>query len=266
MRIQTNHQLILDKLLTYLTEPPILAYPDFDLPFILHTDASGAKLGCGLFQIQDGSIRVIGYGSRTLTGSEEKYHSSRLEFLALKWAICDHFKDYLFYSPHFEVYTDFKPLTYIKTSCKVNAIGQRWVNELASYNFSIPYKPGAQNHVANTLSRFPIHKDSCISEYSELCEAGEIKSILDAAVNQQNNNESWIPTVNVLSTSYNDIQAEILYKGGDATICSFIRDNIRKAQDQEGWIKKIKDVKEFQKIMTASDVAKESFQFKRLWN
>ena len=70
----------------------------------------------------------------------------------------------------------------------------------------------------------------------------------------------------MLSTSYNDIQAEILYKGGDATICSFIRDNIRKAQDQEGWIKKIKDVKEFQKIMTASDVAKESFQFKRLWN
>ena len=120
-----DHQLILDKLLTYLTEPPILAYPDFDLPFILHTDASSTGLGCGLFQIQHGSIRVIGYGSRTLTGSEEKYHSSKLEFLALKWAICDHFKDYLFYSPHFEVYTDFNPLTYIKTSCKLNATGQR---------------------------------------------------------------------------------------------------------------------------------------------
>ena len=133
------------------------------------------------------------------------------------------------------------------------------MNESASYNFSIHYKPGAQNHVADTLSRFPIHKDSCISEYSELCEAVGIKSILDAAVNQQNNNESWIPTVNVLSTSYNDIQAEILYKGGDATICSFTRDNIRKVQDQEDWIKKIKDVKEHQKNMTASDVAKESF-------
>ena len=95
-------------------------------------------------------------------------------------------------------------------------------------------------------------------------EAGEIKSILDAAVNQQNNNESWIPSVNVLSTSYNDIQAEILYKGGDATVCSFTRDNIRKAQDQEDWIKKIKDVKEFQNAMTAADIAKESFQFKRL--
>ena len=77
-----DHQLILDKILTYLTEPPILAYPDFDLPFIFHTDASGAGLRCGLFQIQDGSIKVDGYGSRTMTGSEEKYHSSKLEFLA----------------------------------------------------------------------------------------------------------------------------------------------------------------------------------------
>ena len=64
-------------------------------------------------------------------------------------------------------------------------------------------------------------------------DAEESNSILDAAVNQQHNNESWIPTVNVLSTSYNDIQAEILYNVGDAVVCSFSRDNIRKAQDQE---------------------------------
>ena len=42
-----------------------------------------------------------------------------------------------------EVFTDFNPLEYIKTSCKVNAKGQHWVNELASFNFSIHYKPGA---------------------------------------------------------------------------------------------------------------------------
>ena len=109
-----------------MTEPPTLAYPDFDLPFIIHTDASGAGMGCGLFQIQDGSIRVIGDGNRTLNGSEERYHSSKLEFLVLKWTICGHFKDCLFYSPYFEVYTDFKSLTYIKTSCKVKATSQRW--------------------------------------------------------------------------------------------------------------------------------------------
>ena len=77
----------MDKLLNCLTEPPILAYPDYSVPLILHTDASRAVLGCGLFQDQDGTLRVIGYGSRTLMGSEEKYHSSQIEFLALKWAI-----------------------------------------------------------------------------------------------------------------------------------------------------------------------------------
>ena len=96
-------------------------------------------------------------------------------------------------------------------------------------------------------------------------DAEEINSILDAAVNQQNNNESWIPTVDVLSTSYNDIQAEILYNVGDAVVCSFTRDNIGKAQDQEDWMKENKDVKDFQKKITTADVAKESYQFKRLW-
>ena len=119
------------------------------------------------------------------------------------------------------------------------------MNELASFNFSIYYKPVAQNYVADTVSGVPVHKDSYINKYSELWDAAEIKSILDAAVNQQNNNESWIPTVNVLSTSCIDIQAEILHKGGDAVVCSFTRGNIRKAQGQEDWIKKIKDMKEF---------------------
>ena len=106
------------------------------------------------------------------------------------------------------MYTDFNPLSHIQTSCKVNATSQGWVNKLASFNFFIHYKPGSQNHVANTLSRFPINKNNWIIEYSELYNAGEIKLILDAAVNQQENNESWIATVNVFSTSYNDIQSE----------------------------------------------------------
>ena len=74
----------MDKLLTCLTELAILAYPDYSTSFILHTDASSVRLGCGLFQEQNGTMRVIGCGSRALVGSEEKYHSSKLEFLALK--------------------------------------------------------------------------------------------------------------------------------------------------------------------------------------
>ena len=86
--------------------------------------------------------------------------------------------------------------------------------------------------------------------------------ILDAAVNQQANNESHIPTANVLSTSYNDIQVEMFYKGGGAAVCSFTRDNIRKNQDQGDWIKKLKMWKSSRKLWL--QILQKIFQFKRL--
>lgn len=122
-----------------LINPPILAYPDFDLPFILHTDASEDGLGAVLYQRQDNKLRVIGFGSRTLMPAERNYHlhSGKLEFLALKWAICDKFRDYLYYAPTFTVYTDNNPLTYILTTARLNAAGHRWVGELADFHFDI---------------------------------------------------------------------------------------------------------------------------------
>ena len=151
------HQRILDSLIEQLINPPIMAYPNYSDPFILHTDASEVGLGAVLYQRQNGSLRVIAYGSRTLSPAERNYylHSGKLEFLALKWAICDQFRDYLYYAPSFTVYTDNNPLTYVLTSAKLNATGLRWVNELADFNFTIKYRPGKANNDADTLSRIP---------------------------------------------------------------------------------------------------------------
>ena len=66
-------------------------------------------------------------------------HSEKLEFLALKWAITEHFRDYLYYAPSFVVYTDNKPLTYVTSSAKSNATGHRWVAEIADSNFTVKY-------------------------------------------------------------------------------------------------------------------------------
>ena len=49
---------------------PLLAYPDYNATFIVHTDASQDGLGAVLYQKQNGSTRVIAYASRTLTPSE----------------------------------------------------------------------------------------------------------------------------------------------------------------------------------------------------
>ena len=60
-----EHQSSLDNLLIYVTSPPILAFHDLQLPFILHKDASAKGLGCALYQIKENQLRVLGYGSRT---------------------------------------------------------------------------------------------------------------------------------------------------------------------------------------------------------
>ena len=79
---QAAFEIIIGKLIS----PPVLAYPDFSLPFTLHTDASGEGIGAALYQVQDGRPRVIAYGSRTLYDAERKYSAYHREFLALKWA------------------------------------------------------------------------------------------------------------------------------------------------------------------------------------
>ena len=75
---------------------PILVFPDFDKPFLLETDASKEGLGVVLSQKQsDGRYHPITFGSHSLTPLEKNYHSSKLEFLALKWNMTEHFKEYL---------------------------------------------------------------------------------------------------------------------------------------------------------------------------
>ena len=119
------HQERLEWLIGKLVQPEVLAYPDHEKPFVLHVDASQEGLGAVLYQQEDGKLRVVAYASRTLTPAEKNYHlhSGKLEFLALKWAICDRFRDYLYYAPEFTVYTDNNPLTYVLTTAKLNATG-----------------------------------------------------------------------------------------------------------------------------------------------
>ncbi|KAK3704230.1 hypothetical protein QZH41_007846 [Actinostola sp. cb2023] len=70
----SEHRKALESLLSSITSPPLLAYPDYESSFIVHTDASQSGLGAVLYQKQQGNIRVIAYASRTLTPAERNYH------------------------------------------------------------------------------------------------------------------------------------------------------------------------------------------------
>ena len=147
-----EEQLAVQELVRHLCNPPIMAYPDFSKTFIFHTDACKDGLGAVLYQNEDGVMRVIAYASRALSQAEKWYylHEGKLEFLALKWAVTDHFRQ------KFTVYTEKNPLIYILPSTKLNATGLRWVNELADFHFDIRYRPGKASADADTLSRMPI--------------------------------------------------------------------------------------------------------------
>ena len=71
----------------------------------------------------------------------------------MKWAVCEKFHEYLYGAKTFDKYTDNNPLTYVLTSAKLDACGQRWVCKLANYNFTIRYRCGQSNVEADALSR-----------------------------------------------------------------------------------------------------------------
>ena len=83
---------------------------------------------------------------------EKNYHSTKVELLALKWAVTEHFKEYLPYQP-FLVKTDNNPLTYIMTTPNLDATGHWWVGALARFNFQLEYQKGCDNTMADVLSQ-----------------------------------------------------------------------------------------------------------------
>ena len=104
-------------------QSPVLAFTDYTKDFLLETDASKEGLGAFLSQKQeDRQFHQVAYGSQVLTTHEKNYHSTKLEFLALKWAIMEHFKEYLLYQP-FLVRTDNNLLTYIMSTPNLDVTG-----------------------------------------------------------------------------------------------------------------------------------------------
>ena len=172
------------EIIDILTHPPILAYADYRLPFKLHTDASCSGLGAVLYQQQDGVDRVVAYASRSLKPSERNYPAHKLEFLALKWAVTEKFNDYL-YGTEFEAVTDNNPLTYVLTTAKLDATGQRWVAALSAYNFYLTYRRGINNADADGLSRK-------VSHHTESEKFPEVLKAIAASVNASEQEVSFV--------------------------------------------------------------------------
>ena len=119
--------------------------------------------------------------------TEQRYHSNKQEFLALKWVVTEQFHEYL--SPYgknrneFVVCTNNNPLTYIFSSANLDAAGQRWVARLTSYNFSLEYQKGKDNTVTDFLSRMnECLPEEEVQEYLNKILYPGVKAVLDHAI------------------------------------------------------------------------------------
>ena len=132
-----------------------MALPDFTKEFVIDTDWSRKGISWVLQQQQDdGKMHPILYGSRGLTRSEQKYGSTRGEFLALSEGIvsCRHY----LLGAKFTARTDNKALVYLKNYRDLTHRTARALEVLSDFgDFKIQYIAGKKNIPADCLSRIP---------------------------------------------------------------------------------------------------------------
>ena len=141
----------LEQLKTQFTQLPLLAYPNFNLPFTLHKDASKDDLGAVLEQESDGHSHPVAYASRTLSKSESNYSATELEAVGVVWAL-HHFWAYLI-GQKCIIYTDHAPLKTSLTAKYSSGHRAHWSETMAEFDIDICYKPGRTNTNADALSR-----------------------------------------------------------------------------------------------------------------
>ncbi len=148
----TDCQHAFESLKSALTSPPVLAYPDYDRPFKLYTDASSFAVGGVLGQDDaEGKERVVCYVGRSLTSQERNYGISEKECLALVYCVRK-LDCYLRYSS-FTAIVDHSSLRWLFSLQQPTGKFARWVTLLQSYSFTIQHRPGQVHQNADGISR-----------------------------------------------------------------------------------------------------------------
>ena len=142
-----------------LSKETLLAYPNFNKPFEIHTDASHSQLGAVISQ--DG--KPIAFYSRKLAPAQTRYTTSERELLAIV-EVLKEFRTILL-GQQIVVYTDHKNLTFKKFNTERV---MRWRLILEEFSPTLEYIKGSRNVVADALSRLKLTDETFhVHQYPE---------------------------------------------------------------------------------------------------
>ena len=227
-----------DNLRSSLGETTKLTLPNFKKTFRLACDASGVALGAVLSQMDDeGKERPIAFASRILSKTERKWGITEREAFAIVWSV-NYFRSYLL-GNKFELFTDHRPLTYLRTLKNASPKIARWLLQLEEYDYTIIYREGKANTNADAMSRLPMYDEGEAVQAIDIIELSSSIS-MDEIREAQNDDKMVQSVLQILETGNRDeVNTRTLWPFIDKLDELFIDDNILYRCVYEGHIQLI---------------------------
>jgi hypothetical protein len=130
-----------------LSSTPVLQLPDFSIPFMVDCDASGTGFGAVLHQ----GAGPLAFYSKPFAQRHLKLAAYERELIGLVQAV-RHWRPYL-WGRKFIVRTDHYSLKFMLDQRLSTVPQHQWISKLFGFDFSVEYRPGRLNTVADALSR-----------------------------------------------------------------------------------------------------------------
>ena len=131
-----------------IAKETLLAYPDFNKKFTIHTDASDFQLGAVIMQ----EDKPLAFYSRKLTSAQRNYTTTEKELLSIVETLKEFRNILLGYE--IEIFTDHINLTFESTESRSQHV-QCWRGLIQEFDITLKYVEGKANTVADAILRLP---------------------------------------------------------------------------------------------------------------